>query len=87
MQLSAEYRFNRCNNISGILSKNRPSTDALSALQRWTNSKKGRSYKIRTDEDEHLIAQLSWENNDSNAGPNLDDECTKSGVERHFVEK
>lgn len=55
---SAEYRFNKSKSISGFLSQNRSSTDALNALQRWSGGEKGRSFKIKTDEVELLIAQL-----------------------------
>lgn len=83
---SAEYRFFRSKGVSGFLSQNLPSTDALNALQRWTGGEKRRSYKIKTDEDELLIAQLSWEEVDLNAGPDQDAECSKFGVERDFKE-
>ena len=81
---SAEYRFNRSKDVSGFLSQNTPSTDALNALQRWSGGQKGRSYKKKIDEDELLIAQLSWEEGDVNAGPDLDAQCSKCGVERYF---
>lgn len=81
---SAKYRFKRSNNISGFQSQNRPSTDTLNALQRWLEGNNERSCEIKTDEDELLIAQLSWKEGDTGAGPDLDASCSQFGVERNF---
>jgi len=78
----AEYRFVRNRNVSGFLSENRPSTDALNALERWHTGNNGRSYDIKHDEDEFLIAQLFWQEGDADACSDLDTACCQSGVVR-----
>ncbi len=80
----AKYRFKRSEDISGFLSQNRPSTDALKALKLWSGDEKGRSYKIKIDGDEFLIAQLSWEEGDEKAGPDLNARCQGNDVERRL---
>ncbi len=85
--LSAVYQFNRSKDGSGFLSQNRPSTDALNALEGWTEGgagKQGRSYEVVNDEDEFLVAKLSWNEADIEAGPDLDAQCRDSGIEKKF---
>lgn len=68
-----------------MLSTNRPSTDATSALSHWRGEADGRSYHEVADDDASLTAQLSWSDDDSRAGTDLDAICEKFGVERKAV--
>lgn len=84
---SGRYRFARkSNSIEGFASRNRPSTDALNVVNIWSNAQPQRSFSILGDEDEQLLADLSWSEADISAGPNLDDTCDKFGVERFYVQ-
>jgi hypothetical protein len=83
---SANYRFNRSKDISGFLSKNRASTDAINALEQWCVARNERRYEVTCDEDDYLEARLSWEDNDNEAGADLNGRCTRVGVERNFKE-
>lgn len=78
----ARYRFSRSDSIKGFLSKNRPSTDALGALAVWQDGHADRDFSKHIDEDEQLVAELSWNESDDSAGPSLDDACSKFGVAR-----
>ncbi len=79
------YRFDRdLNSPAGIVSSNRPSTDALCALERWRNSSY-RDYKVLDDTDDFLVAQLSFDQNDERAAADLETESEISGIERQFV--
>lgn len=80
------YRFTRDGrNIAGLMSGNRASTDALGALSLWSSAQQGRDYVVVADEDEQLVADLSWSEADSSAGPDLDSACLKLGVNRSYV--
>lgn len=84
---SGRYKFVRKNNsIEGFVSGNRPSTDALNALHIWSNAQPQRSFTILVDEDEQLLANLSWSETDTSAGPSLEAACDKRGVERSYVQ-
>lgn len=80
---TAMYRFIRRSSISGFLSQNRPSTDAIKALEQCS-SRLGRNYEVLVDEDDVLVARLSWEDGDREAGPDLDRQCSEVGVNRAF---
>lgn len=83
---SGHYKFVRNNNsVEGFVSRNRPSTDALNALHIWSNAQPQRSFTVLVDEDEQLLAHLSWSETDTSAGPHLEAACDKSGVERSYV--
>lgn len=83
---SAKYRFERISNsLAGFGSKNRPSTDAIGALQRWRAINIERSFTILVDEDEFIEAELTWDDADTSAGALLDDFCFKKGVERRHL--
>jgi hypothetical protein len=80
------YRFTRDGRgVAGFMSPNRPSTDALSALSVWSGAQQGREHVVVIDEDEQLVADLSWREADSSAGPDLDSACLKVGVNRSYV--
>ena len=84
---SGRYKFVRKNNsVEGFVSKNRPSTDALNVVNIWSNAQPQRSFTILVDEDEQLVADLTWDETDpSSAGPSFDDACDKFGIERSYV--
>lgn len=80
------YRFTRDrSNVTGLVSGNRASTDALGALSVWCGAQQGREYVVVIDEDEQLVVDLSWSEADSSAGPDLDSACLKLGVSRSYV--
>lgn len=79
MQQTGTYRFKR-NNISGFMSHNRASTDAIKALEQWCNVHEGRKYKVMVDEDAFIIAQLFWNDKDNEAGPDLIATCHNNRV-------
>ena len=84
---SGRYKFVRKNNsIEGFASRNRASTDALNVVTIWSNAQPQRSFTIVVDEDEQLLADLSWSETDISAGPSLDDACDKLGVARSYVQ-
>ena len=79
------YSFVRSNSsIKGFLSPNRPSTDAISALENWSNNQSQRSYTVLVDEDERLVAELSWNESDASAGSDLEEACRRFGVDRSY---
>lgn len=79
-----KYIFSRDKqNPRGITSAQEPATDAASALSHWQGAvDHGRNYDPVTEDDVSLTAELSWSDGDTRAGPNLDDWCTKFGVQR-----
>lgn len=81
----ASYRLVRSNSIEGFRSSNRPSTDALNALNDWADTQSDRSYTVRVIEDELLEIELSWSDADASAGPDLDKACHRFGVGRSHV--
>ncbi len=82
---TARYRFTRASGVTGFLSANRASTDALNALIVWSTRQPGRSYVKTLDEDDLLEADLTWHESDDAAGPELDGSCHEVGVTRSFV--
>lgn len=84
---SGRYKFVRKNSsVEGFVSRNRPSTDALNAVNIWSNAQPQRSFTILVDEDEQLVADLTWSETDSSVGPSLDSACDKFGIERSYVQ-
>lgn len=82
---SGRYKFVR-DNVRGFLSSNRPSKDALSAVSIWSSTQPQRSYDTVVNEDEQLLADISWRESDVSAGQDLDENCRKFGVEYSFVQ-
>ena len=83
---SGRYKFTRKNNsIKGFLSTNRPSTDALNALAIWSTAQPERSFTVLIDEDEQLLANLSWGDTDTSAGSSLEAACDNYGLEHSYV--
>ena len=76
----------KSNSVEGFVSKNRPSTDALNVVNIWSHAQPQRSFTILVDEDEQLLADLTWSETDTSAGPILDDACDKFGIERSYVQ-
>lgn len=65
---------------AGFLSRNRASTDALSALSRWEAQRLGRSHDIERDGDDEIVVSLSCDASDASAGADLDALCLSVGV-------
>jgi hypothetical protein len=83
---TAQYKFERASGMSGFLTKNRPSTDALNALGEWQELDPGREIATVVDEDDMLVAELSWRAGDDSAAQDLDKACQNHGVARSHVE-
>lgn len=84
---SARYRFVRDNNnVAGKMSSQRPSTDAINALGTWAHALPGRSFAEVWDDDESVVADLTWNSADQDAGPSLESACIRVGIERAHVE-
>ena len=82
---TGRYWFTRSSGINGFFSNNRASTDALNALSEWSSKQTRRSYEELKDEDETLLARLSWSESDIDAGQDLDNACLSCGVEHSYV--
>lgn len=65
---------------AGFQSTNRASTDAINALEQWKLSVTDRDYQVQHATDNELIALLTIDYRDTNAGPDLDAECARCGV-------
>lgn len=84
---TCRYRFGRDKrNVTGFMSRNRASTDALSALSQWSSAQAGREHMLMVDEDEQVVVDLSWNDVDFSAGSDLDAACLRFGVSRTHVE-
>ena len=82
----AKYKFTRSNSLSGFARTNRASTDALNALSEWQNKDKNWSYEVEVDEDEKLIAVLTFGDSDSEkAGVTLEIACDRYGIVREYL--
>ena len=82
----ARYSFQRADGIIALAGGKTASTDALKALGTWRRMGKNRSYETHSDEDDELVADLSFGEGDDAAGPELDDACDEFGVQQTFVE-
>lgn len=84
----ARIKFSRDErSMRGFMSKNRPSTDALGALDKWRHAAPGRKYRevIDSDTDDTIDADLEWDAGDGQAGGDLDAACQSFGVARKEV--
>ena len=82
---TARYRFTiDKTNIAGLATFTVASTLAVRALTLWTRAHDRRSYKTEEDENDFLVARLSWGDDDEKAGADLDRECVQCGVKREF---
>jgi hypothetical protein len=85
-KITVRYRFTRANNSAGgFLSRNRPSTDALGALQHWIGGAAGRDYTKLAEEDDYIDVEVTCNASDGDAGPQLEAESEKRGVERNVL--
>ena len=82
----ATYKFQRDGAAKSLLSPNRASTDALGVLAKWSGAE-GRSYNVKVDEDDFLIAELAWNDWDASAGDDLNSACERAGIERIYEER
>lgn len=83
---SGRYRFTRSSeSVAGFLSHNRASTDAISILEKWQRMKKKRCYDVERDEDDGLVARLTFESSDEVAGSHIDALCSEHGLDRQFI--
>lgn len=84
--IRSHYIFTRDgNNPFGLLSNQRPSTDALKVLSQWKNRESNRRFKVIDNRnDESLEAELTWSDDDIFAGSQLDQLCQEFGICRHF---
>ena len=74
----AKYQFLR--DGSNGANPNRPSADAIGALSLWENMSLGRAYNVQVDQDDLLVANLSWSRTDDLAEAILSDCCQEFGV-------
>lgn len=82
----AKYVFCRNDKCpGGFLSTNQLSTDAINALSCWCREADGRSYQEVAEDEVSLTAQLSWSDDDTRAGSDLDTMCDRFGVERDYL--
>lgn len=83
-KLVGTYRFVRAaNSASGFLSQNRASTDARNVLENWRAMSRERNFTIKAEEDEELVAVLTFESEDQAAGSQMGALCEKYGVDYH----
>jgi|CXWL01.1.fsa_nt_gi hypothetical protein len=79
---SGRYRFvRRSNSIEGFVSKRRASTDAIEIVENWSKKESQRSYNILIDEDDELVADLTWSETDFSVGTSLESACDELGIE------
>lgn len=85
---SARYQFTRGVGIAALMGQHSASTDAVNALEQWQGAHALRSddFKMEDDCNEQLIATLSWDDVDEEAGPRLQGECLKRGVAHVFLD-
>lgn len=84
---TSTWRFKRDDQLpSGFLSRNRASTDALSALYRWQVLVESRSFEVILDEDHALEAALTTTVDDLSAGSQLDFLCGELGIKRGQIQ-
>lgn len=66
----------------GFQSGNRASTDAINALEAWCPMVVDRAYAVLSETDDMLRASLTIDPRDSNAGADLDELCSRFGIQR-----
>lgn len=83
MNKQSELIFERDErSVTGFASRNRSSTDAITALSKWRAVASGRDYDEVEDGDDEYRARLTWRSDDSAAGDDLDRCCNDVGVRR-----
>ena len=83
---SVIYIFTRDDkSASGFMSPNRASTDAAGVVSNWSASA-GRSYQTLQDQDDLLIAKLSYQEDDERAAADdLNRRCADKGIKRETI--
>lgn len=83
---SVIYIFTRDDkSVSGFMSPNRASTDAAGVVNNWSASA-GRSCQILQDQDDLLIAKLSYQEADKRAAADdLNRRCAEQGLKRETI--
>ena len=83
---SVIYIFTRDDqSVSGFMSPNRASTDAVGVVINWSASA-GRSYQTLQDQDDLLIAKLSYQEGDERAAADdLNRRCAERGLKRETI--
>ncbi len=66
--------------LPGFFRRNRPSSDAITALESCSGSHSDRKFEVTVDEDDFLHATLHFDELDTEAGPQLQDACWAHGV-------
>lgn len=77
-----KVRVVRAQTAEGVMSANRPSTDARGAIETWALADERRSQEVINDEDDYLVVELSTDSADTNAGEFLEQCCNQNGVRR-----
>lgn len=81
---SGTYKLSGNSSVVRFLSRNRASTDAVSALAEWRALHTGRSFETVEDTDEFIVAELAVSEDDAQAGPDLQRLGENFGVQRTF---
>lgn len=81
------YKLSGNSSVVRFFSRNRASTDALSALAEWRALRTGRSFETLEDTDEFIVATLAVSEDDAQAGPDLQRLGEKFGVQHAFFER
>lgn len=83
---SVIYIFSRDEkSVSGFMSSNRASTDAAGVVLNWA-AVEGRSYQTMLDQDDFLIAQLTYdEERAKEAADDLNQRCGDRGLKRETI--
>jgi hypothetical protein len=85
-RVTSRWRFERAETPEAFLDHTRPSTNAMSALHQWAAANLDvRSYDVIEDEDEHLVADLSTDDDDCGSGDMLDERCRVYNVQRNRI--
>lgn len=81
---SITYRFTRdLGSPVGIMSANRPNTDAMGVVANWELAGPDRSHEVLVDEDDELMVRLNFlATHCDQAGHDLNSLCTQHGVTR-----
>jgi hypothetical protein len=75
-----EFKFEREPCYEQIYNRNRASTDALGVIVNWADPDMERSYDVHIDEDEFVIASLSYGAGDTDAENELIQRCRRVHV-------
>lgn len=84
---TATYRLTRDNTSPiGLMSSQRPSTDAMSVIADWASRAYGRTYYVSQDKDDCLVAALSFPAPDlASARTDFNALCAALGIQHEVV--